>query len=62
MITQDGQFVTDGNISETNNTYYGLSSDVKPKKGIGNGSCFIEMNTGKIYFFDEEHEQWREFA
>lgn len=62
MITQDGQFVTDANIPETNNTYYGLSTDSKPVDGVGNGSCFIEMNTGKVYFFDEANSQWHEFS
>lgn len=32
-------------------TYYGLSTDTKPTV-VGNGSAFIEMDTGKIYFFN----------
>jgi hypothetical protein len=43
----------------------GLSADTKPTEingqTIGNGSCFIEMDTGKIYFFDAESETWKEF-
>lgn len=43
----------------------GLSTDAKPEKigdnNIGNGSLYIEMDTGKIYFYDAENEQWREF-
>lgn len=43
----------------------GLSTDTKPTKigdsDIGNGTIFIEMDTGKIYFYDLENEQWREF-
>lgn len=43
----------------------GLSTDGdKPTtvgdKTIGNGSTFIEMDTGKIYFYDLDNEQWRE--
>ncbi len=42
--------------------FYGLSSDEKPiTPHIGNGSEFIEQDTGKIYFFDEDNQQWLEF-
>ena len=53
MITQDKSFQIDSNSrSVTNATYFGLSTDSKPTVGVGNGSCFIEMNTGKIFFYD----------
>ena len=43
----------------------GLSTDTKPVekdgKKIDNGSMYIEMDTGKVYFYDLENEQWREF-
>lgn len=39
-----------------------LSTDTKPSSGIANGSILLEMDTGKVYQFDEEHSQWREFA
>lgn len=38
-------------------TVYGLSTDEKPTEAV-NGSCFLEMDTSKIYFFDEEHGEW----
>lgn len=42
----------------------GLSTDTKPTtfngKDIDNGSEFIEIDTGKIYLFDKENEQWKE--
>lgn len=42
----------------------GLSTDEKPTvfngKNIENGSQFIEIDTGKIYVYDLENEQWRE--
>lgn len=42
--------------------FYGLSSDKKPiTPYIGNGSEFIEQDTGKIYFFDEDNQEWLEF-
>ncbi len=40
---------------------FGKKDDVKPTKNIGNGSQFIEQDTGKIYFFDEENQKWLEF-
>lgn len=41
--------------------YRGLSTDTKPTD-TGNGSQFIEMDTGKIFFFDEENNEWLEFG
>lgn len=41
--------------------YVGLSTDNKPTEDIGNGSIFIEIDTKKIYFYDEENSQWLEF-
>lgn len=42
----------------------GLSTDTKPKKigerYIDNGSAFIEINTGKIFFYDLSTETWKE--
>ena len=40
----------------------GLSTDAKPTKDISNGSSFIEMDTGKIYFFDADNKEWLEFS
>lgn len=40
----------------------GLSTDSKPTAGIANGSIFIEMNTGKIYFYNEAGSAWVEFS
>lgn len=38
----------------------GLSTDTKPTKDIPNGSSFLEMDTGNVYMWDEENEQWRQ--
>ena len=39
--------------------YYGLSTDTKPT-GItgGNGSKFVEIDTHKESYYDEEGDQW----
>lgn len=39
---------------------YGLSTDTKPAN-VSNAQMFVEMDTGKIYFFDEESKTWLEF-
>lgn len=42
----------------------GLSTDTKPTtigdKAIGNGSAFVEIDTGNIVFFDGESKEWKE--
>lgn len=42
----------------------GLSTDTKPTeigdKTIANGSVFIEIDTGKMYLYDLDNEQWNE--
>ena len=35
-----------------------LSTDTKPT-GMANGSSLTEMDTKKIYMYDEENEEWR---
>ena len=45
------------NIEHKQTTFYGLSTDVKPK--AENGSCFIEIDTGAAYFYDGDSAQWR---
>lgn len=39
-------------------TFYGLSTDNKPTENIVNGSAFIEMDTGTLYFYDQAGESW----
>ena len=38
-------------------TFYGLSTDSKPTSA-GNGSVFIEVDTGNGFFFDAENDVW----
>lgn len=40
--------------------YRGLSTDEKPTENIENGTIFIEIDTGKIYMYDLENEEWKE--
>ena len=41
--------------------YRGLSTDTKPDI-CPNGSIFIEMNTGKIYFYNLDGKAWVEWS
>ena len=44
-------------------TFFGLSTDDKPSATkVNNGATFIEMDTGKIYFFDAENSEWVEWG
>ena len=43
-------------------TACGLSTDSKPTTGIANGSMFLEMDTKKVYLFDEANATWRQFS
>lgn len=42
----------------------GLSTDVKPTKinntDIENGSAFIEIDTGAVFFYDKTSRTWKE--
>jgi len=40
-------------------TYYGLSTDEKPADA-NNSSRYIEMDTGKVFFFDADGAEWLE--
>ena len=57
-------------FSITKSTYFGdnkilieavcLADDSKPTTGIANGSMCLEMDTGKIYAFNEAASSWVE--
>lgn len=40
--------------------YRGLSTDSKPVAQVSNGSTFFEMDTGKVYMFNEDSKSWVE--
>lgn len=39
---------------------FGTSSESKPTQGICMGSCFIEVDTGKAFLFNETTSTWVE--
>ena len=38
--------------------FAGLSTDTKPTSGVATGSCFMEVNTGDVYLYDEAGNTW----
>ena len=42
--------------------YRGLSTDEKPTERVGNGSLFFEMDTLKVFMFDEQNNKWLELV
>lgn len=38
----------------------GLSTESKPSSGMITGSQYMEVDTTKVYFWDETNEQWHE--
>lgn len=44
--------------------FRGLAQDEKPTeyngKKIANGSSFVEIDTGNVYLYDIESEEWKE--
>lgn len=53
----------EANSQDRNNSVLeirGLSTE-KPTENIPNGSIYIEIDTSKIYFYDGENEEWKEF-
>ena len=58
MVTLDKNLQVQDGVATVNQTYYGLSTDSKPTSGIGNGSCFIEMDTGNVFFFNAASGTW----
>ena len=39
---------------------FGTSNDSKPTAGYANGSVFLEVDTGKVYLFNETTSAWVE--
>ena len=42
------------------NEYAGLSTDNKPTDGVATGAIFVEVDTGKVYFYNSEDSEWVE--
>ena len=40
--------------------FSGTHSDTKPTSNIATGSVFLEVDTGSVFFFEEEQGDWVE--
>lgn len=38
--------------------FYGKSTDAKPVDGVNNADIFYEMDTTKVFLFDEDVKKW----
>lgn len=52
-VKEDGTVLNIANL-------FGTSSDSKPTTGYANGTVFLEVDTGKIYLFNENTSTWVE--
>ena len=48
---------TDGNSTKTFAEIAGLSTENKPTDGLATGSCFIEVDTCLVAFYDEVNSE-----
>lgn len=39
-------------------TFFGKSTDTKPTNEVATGSQFVEIDTEKVAFFDEDSGEW----
>ena len=58
-FVQTAQFV-DGTAVKSEIEGSCLSTDTKPTAGIANGSIMVEVDTGKVFFFNEGAGTWVE--
>ena len=64
MITDKyGRSITDARVNDARELY-GLSTDTKPTGKLANGldipnaAAFLEIDTGDLYLYDAENEEW----
>ena len=49
---------TNGDETTTYKEIAGLSTEDKPTDGLATGSCFIEVDTCLVAFYDEDNSEW----
>jgi hypothetical protein len=59
--TKDGQIGFHENGKKSNRSeYYYLSTDAKPHDHVENADILYEMDTQKVYLYDEANKAWIE--
>lgn len=63
-IYQKNNSITRKGIETKEMEFRGLSTDTKPTEldgeSVTNGSVFIEIDTGSVFVFDENGQEWNE--
>ena len=49
-----------GGVLKRRGEFYGKSTDTKPVDDVNNADIFYEMDTQKVFLFDEEKKTWIE--
>ena len=60
MIRATNAVIVDFENNKQIANLFGTSGDSKPTTGYANGSTFLEVDTGKIYLFNESISSWVE--
>ena len=53
--------VTKASSYDRPDLFFGISTDTKPSE-VSNGSCFVEIDTSKVYFYNAEGDSWVEWS
>ena len=60
IIRGEDYVVRDNGDLRRRGEFYGKSSDTKPVNGVNNADLFYEMDTKKVFLFDEDNKTWIE--
>lgn len=60
IIRGEDYVVRDNGDLRRRGEFYGKSSDTKPVNGVNNADLFYEMDTKKVFLFDEDGKTWIE--
>ena len=59
MVTAENATQYRNGVLSMSENFFGMSTDEKPTgDAVGNGSCFVELDTHKFFFYDAENAQW----
>lgn len=62
MIRATNEIIIDIENNKRIANLFGTSEDTKPTTGFANGATFLEVDTGKIYLFNEDASEWVELS
>lgn len=62
MIRATNEIIIDIENNKRIANLFGTSDDTKPTTGFANGATFLEVDTGKIYLFNEDASEWVELS